>query len=89
MLEREARNKYLLELGAAMALYTAVLVGSIYMAKTMQPGLARTLVVITPSIQWRCSSGSSHGNSGAWMNSSACAPWKAWPSAAPSSARSR
>jgi len=50
MLEREARNKYLLELGASMALYTAVLVGSIYMAKTMQPGLARTLVVITPAI---------------------------------------
>jgi hypothetical protein len=50
MLEREARTRYLLELGAALALYMAVLVGSIYMAKTMQPGLARTLVVISPSI---------------------------------------
>lgn len=50
MLEREARNKYLLELSTTLALYTAILVGSIYMAKTMQPGLARTLVVITPSI---------------------------------------
>ena len=50
MLEREARNKYLLELSAALALYVAVLVGSIYLAKSMQPGLLRTLVVITPSI---------------------------------------
>jgi len=50
MLEREARNKYLLELSAALALYVAVLVGSIYLAKSMQPGLSRTLVVITPSI---------------------------------------
>ena len=50
MLEREARNKYLLELGGALVLYTAVLVASIYAANTMQPGYARTLVVITPSL---------------------------------------
>jgi hypothetical protein len=50
MREREARNKYLLELGAALALYTAILFASIHMANTMQPGLARTLVVITPAI---------------------------------------
>jgi hypothetical protein len=50
MLEREARNKYFLELGATLVLYTAVLTGSIYMAKFMQPGLARILVTITPAI---------------------------------------
>ena len=50
MLEREARNKYLLELGAALVLYTAVLVASIYAANAMPPGYVRTLVVITPSI---------------------------------------
>jgi len=50
MLEREARNRYLLELSVAMVLYTAVLVASIYAANAMPPGYVRTLVVITPSI---------------------------------------
>ena len=50
MLEREARNKYFLELGVTLVLYTAVLVASINMAKSMQPGLARTLLTITPAI---------------------------------------
>ena len=39
MLEREARNrKYRLELGAALLLYMAVLFGSIYLGKPMEPG---------------------------------------------------
>jgi len=50
MREREARNRYLVELGAALLLYLAVLTGSIYLAKPMQPGLVRTLLVITPVI---------------------------------------
>jgi uncharacterized membrane protein len=48
MLEREARNRYLLELGGALVLYMAVLTGSIYLAKSMQPGPTRSLLLITP-----------------------------------------
>jgi uncharacterized membrane protein len=50
MREREAGKRYLLELGGALLLYMAVLVASIYLAKSMQPGLGRTLVVIAPVI---------------------------------------
>ena len=50
MREKEALVRYHLELGGALLLYMAVLVGSIYLAKSMQPGVARTLVVITPAI---------------------------------------
>lgn len=50
MLERESRRKYQLELGGAMFLYLAVLFGSIYLAKTMTPGLPRTLLLLSPMI---------------------------------------
>jgi hypothetical protein len=50
MLEREVCRKYSLELGGAMVLYIAVLVGSIYLAKPMEPGSARTLLVMTPAL---------------------------------------
>jgi hypothetical protein len=50
MLEREAARKYKIELTIAMLLYGAVLVGSIYIARPMQPSLARTLLLMTPAI---------------------------------------
>ncbi len=50
MLEREANRKYRLELGAAMVAYMAVLFGSIYLGKPMEPGAARTLLLISPAI---------------------------------------
>jgi hypothetical protein len=50
MLEREANRKYRLELGAAMLAYMAVLFGSIYLGKPMEPGAARTLLLISPAI---------------------------------------
>jgi hypothetical protein len=50
MLEREVCRKYALELGGAMVLYLAVLVGSIYLAKPMEPGSVRTLLVMTPAL---------------------------------------
>ena len=50
MLEREARKRYQLELGGAMLLYIAVLFGSIYLAKPMQPGVARTALLVTPML---------------------------------------
>jgi hypothetical protein len=50
MLERDANRKYRIELAAAMALYAVVLVGSIYLGKGMEPGVLRTLILITPAI---------------------------------------
>ncbi len=50
MLEREANRKYRLELGAAMLAYMAVLFGSIYLGKPMEPGVPRTLLLISPAI---------------------------------------
>jgi len=50
MLEREVRRKYLLELSGALLFYSAVLVGSISMAKPMEPGSARTLLVMAPAL---------------------------------------
>jgi hypothetical protein len=50
MKEREANRKYRLELFSAMAVYMVVLFGSIYIAKPMEPGLARTLLLITPAV---------------------------------------
>ena len=50
MLEREANRKYRLELGAAMVAYIAVLFGSIYLAKPMEPGATRTLLLVSPVI---------------------------------------
>src|SRR5688572_4646574 len=50
MLEREANRKYRLELGAAMLAYMAVLFGSIHLGKPMEPGGARTLLLMSPAI---------------------------------------
>jgi hypothetical protein len=50
MLEREVRRRYGLELGGAMVLYTAVLFGAVYLAKPMEPGAARTAVLLAPLI---------------------------------------
>jgi len=50
MREREASRKYQLELGGAMLLYVIVLFGSIHIAKPMQPGAARTALLLSPMI---------------------------------------
>jgi hypothetical protein len=50
MLEREALKKYRIELGAAMVVYAATLVGSISFGKPMEPGAMRTLLLLTPAI---------------------------------------
>jgi len=50
MREREATKKYQLELGGAMLLYIVMLFGSIYVAKPMQPGIARTALLMAPMI---------------------------------------
>jgi len=50
MKEHEANRKYRLELFGAMAAYMLVLFGSIYLAKRMDEGLARTLLLVTPII---------------------------------------
>jgi uncharacterized membrane protein (DUF4010 family) len=50
MKEREATRRYQFEMGAAMALYVAMLFGSIALAKPMEPGLARTLLLVTPIV---------------------------------------
>jgi len=48
MKEREANQRYRLELGVSMLLYLGVLAGSIYLAKPMDAGWQRTLLLITP-----------------------------------------
>jgi hypothetical protein len=50
MKEREANRKYQIELFSAMLAYLLVLMGSIALAKPMEPGAARTLLLITPII---------------------------------------
>ena len=50
MLEREALKRYRLELGAAMVVYAAVLIGSIHVGRPMEPGAARTLLLMSPAI---------------------------------------
>ena len=50
MLEREALKRYRLELGAAMVVYAATLFGSISIGKPMEPGAARTLLLMSPAI---------------------------------------
>jgi hypothetical protein len=50
MKEREANRKYRVELFSAMAAYLLVLMGSIALAKPMEPGTVRTLLLITPII---------------------------------------
>jgi hypothetical protein len=50
MKEREANRKYHVELFSAMLAYLVVLMGSIALAKPMEPGAARTLLLLTPII---------------------------------------
>ena len=50
MKERDANRKYRLELFSAMIAYMVVLVGSIYWAKIMDEGAARTLLLMTPVV---------------------------------------
>lgn len=50
MREREAHRKYFLELGISMALYCAVLFGSLFLAKKMDDGTVRTALLLTPVI---------------------------------------
>jgi hypothetical protein len=50
MREHAALRRYHWELGGALALYTAVLFGSITVAESMSPGFPRTLLVVTPAI---------------------------------------
>ena len=50
MREREVKNKYLVELSGALLLYAAVLVGSLYLAKPMESGATRTLLLVSPFI---------------------------------------
>jgi hypothetical protein len=50
MLERDAKRKYFWELGLSMLLYVGVLVVSLRLARGMDDGLARTLIVLTPAI---------------------------------------
>jgi hypothetical protein len=50
MKEREANQKYRLEMFSAMVAYMVVLIGSITVAKPMDSGVARTLLLVSPSI---------------------------------------
>jgi hypothetical protein len=50
MLERDATRKYHLELGISIAVYTAVLFGSLNLGERMQDGVLRTAVLLSPSI---------------------------------------
>jgi len=50
MKEREANQKYRLELFLAMGAYMVVLIGSITAAKSMESGVARTLLLLSPAI---------------------------------------
>jgi len=50
MLEREAKRKYFLEMGAVLALYLVTLVVSIRLGEKMEPGTGRTLLLLTPVI---------------------------------------
>jgi hypothetical protein len=50
MKEREANSKYRVELLSSMLLYVGVLLGSIFLAKGMEPGPMRTVLLITPMV---------------------------------------
>jgi hypothetical protein len=50
MKEREANQKYRLELFSAMLAYLVVLIGSITFAKPMDSGTARTLLLVSPVV---------------------------------------
>jgi len=48
MLERDANRKYRFELGAALVAYLLAVYGSVVAARPLEPGLARTLLVLVP-----------------------------------------
>jgi hypothetical protein len=50
MKEREANSRYVVELLSSMLLYVVVLLGSIHLAQPMEPGNARTLLLLAPVI---------------------------------------
>jgi hypothetical protein len=50
MLERDARRRYNFELGGALVLYVVVLFSAIKIAKPMDPGAARTALLLAPMI---------------------------------------
>lgn len=50
MKEREANSKYRMELFSAMLLYVAVLLGSISLAKEIEAGPGRTMLLLTPMV---------------------------------------
>ena len=50
MKEKEGNRKYKVELGISMGLYLLALSGSLYFAKSLEPGTARTLLLVTPVI---------------------------------------
>jgi hypothetical protein len=50
MKERDANRQYKVELFSAMALYIVVLFGSIAFGKPMAEGVARTLLLVSPTI---------------------------------------
>ena len=50
MKEREVNSRYLVELFSALLLYVLVLLSSILLAKPMEAGTARTLLLLTPVI---------------------------------------
>jgi hypothetical protein len=50
MLEREAKRRYFTEMTIALALYVGALLLAMRMGKTMDEGLARTLVALLPAV---------------------------------------
>jgi hypothetical protein len=50
MKEREVNSRYRVELLSALALYVAVLFGSIMVARGMEPGWSRTALLLTPVV---------------------------------------
>ena len=50
MKEREANSKYRFELLGALLLYTLTLLGSLVLARGMEPGTSRTLLLAAPTV---------------------------------------
>jgi hypothetical protein len=50
MREQEASKLYMRELLCSMAIYAAILVGSLYFGRPMAPGTARLLVLLSPML---------------------------------------
>jgi hypothetical protein len=50
MKENDVNRKYRAEIGAALVLYMAALFGSILLAKSMEEGTARTLLLVAPVV---------------------------------------